>query len=240
MTELLLASVIVLLLAGFAGTLGFLAAWRLRRGRSKAAEPATATQVQVESVIEQVRGVGKLVGLEVAAKEIATATQGWNWLPPLLLTQARMAMIFKFERQYWVDLSRIRRGDVEELGDRRYRLHMPPIEGTLRLIGVEPYDIQHGRLLGLIDVVEMNAKRQSELMAAAQAQAASLFEVGGRRYDMEARASIERQLRALLRMMEAEIEIHWLDDASAAPAVQIARPAREVPAAASTADGRVG
>src|SRR3569832_1174479 len=69
-------------------------------------------QLHTVLVTERIRAVGKLVGLEVSAKEIATVTKGWSWVPPLLLSQARLAMIFHFEKQYSVDLRRITPGDV--------------------------------------------------------------------------------------------------------------------------------
>ena len=44
----------------------------------------------VETIAERVRAVGKLIGLEVHAKEIATSTKGWSWIPPILLSQAKV------------------------------------------------------------------------------------------------------------------------------------------------------
>ncbi|HCT46206.1 MAG TPA: hypothetical protein DF699_13435, partial [Phycisphaerales bacterium] len=99
---------------------------------------------------ERVRAVGKLVGLEVHAKEIATATKGFNWLPPILLSQAKVAMIFQFEKQYAVELGSLDERDVEDMGNGRFRVTLPPIVGSLRLMDVEPYDIQQGRVLGLV------------------------------------------------------------------------------------------
>ena len=78
---------------------------------------------------------------------VATATKGWSWMPPLLLSQARVAMIFHFENQYSVDLRRITRDDVTEFAEGRFRVQMPPIESDLRLKDVIPYDIQDGRVL---------------------------------------------------------------------------------------------
>ena len=63
---------------------------------------------EVTAIAERVRSVGKLIGLEVHAKEIATAKKGWSWMPPIVLSQARLAMIFQFEKQYFVDLAAIR------------------------------------------------------------------------------------------------------------------------------------
>jgi len=193
---------------------GALVAWLLvgRLGMRRGDDPGV---IRVETIAERVRAVGKLVGLEVAAKEIATATRGWGWLPPLLLSQARLAMIFTFEKQYAVDLARVRGEHVEKLGENRFRLTLPPVRGELRLTDVTPYDIQDGRILGLLDVVQMNATRQGELMDRAKEQAAILYETNEPRYMTEARAAIERQLSALLALFEVEVEIRFQEDAHA-------------------------
>lgn len=171
------------------------------------------TTVTTASIAERARAVGKLVGLEVSAKEIATSTKGWSWMPPLVLSQARLAMIFHFEKQYAVDLARVRTSDVEEVAPGRYRLTLPPVDGTLRLIDVEPYDIQAGRVLGLLDVIQVNAPTQKDLMRRAQEQAAVLFTASDERYREEARQSVERHLAALLAMFGTTVEFEW----SAAP-----------------------
>ena len=164
---------------------------------------------QTEMVAERVRAVGRLIGLEVHAKEIATSKQGWSWVPPILLSQAKLAMIFHFEKQYAVDLARLRPEDITEIGERHYRLRLPPIEGTLRLTDVTPYDIQAGRIAGLIDIIQMNAERQKQLIDAAQHQAAELFERSQSKYESDARRSVEQHLKALMRLVDAEVEITW-------------------------------
>lgn len=195
----------------------------LRRGGAKAPTTLTASLVA-----ERVRAVGKLVGLEVHAKEIATSTKGWGWVPPLLLSQAKIAMIFSFEKQYAVDLSRLTSEDVERLAEGRYRLTLPGVEGALRLTDVSPYDIQAGRILGLLDVIQMNAQTQGELMSAAREQAASLFGRAESRYVTEARRSIGAQLSSLLSMFDLDVEVVWrgepVDDV-ATPADLVIEPA---------------
>lgn len=165
--------------------------------------------ITLRMLTERVRAVGKLVGLEVHAKEIATATKGFNWLPPILLSQAKVAMIFQFEKQYAVELGAIDERDVEDLGGGRFRVTLPPIVGSLRLMDVEPYDIQQGRVLGLVDVINMNAERQNELMRTAQQQAAELFEKNDDRYEKQARDAIERQLHAIAKLFDGSLEIRW-------------------------------
>lgn len=201
-----LGSTIVLTVGAFG--LGALAAWwASRRLRSRAR--AAADRVIVQTIAERVNAVGRLVGLEVCAKEIATATSGWAWMPPVLLSQARLAMIFHFEKRYWADLARVRASDVAALSDGSYRVTLPPIEGALRLIDVVPYDIQNARVLGLLDVIPLTAERQRALMGRAQRQAAEFLAASDARYEAEARASVERQVAALLALFQVRVEVSW-------------------------------
>jgi len=177
----------------------------IRRGR----KGTGVDRVSLRMLTERVRAVGKLVGLEVHAKEIATATSGWNWLPPILLSQAKIAMIFQFEKQYAIELGALRETDVEQIGPARFRVSLPPVRGSLRLMDVEPYDIQQGRVLGLLDVINMNAERQNLLMRTAQEQASELFEKNDERYIAQARDAIERQLHSVARLFDVTIEIEW-------------------------------
>lgn len=178
----------------------------LLRALNKGAPVRTST---LDAVVDQVRAVGKLVGLEVHAKEIATSTKGWAWVPPLLLSQARVAMIFFFEKQYFIDLSKLTRRDVRDLGEGRYVVILPRLEGTLRLVDLKPYDVQAGRILGLLDVIQMTAETQEKLMRDAQRDAASLFERHEERYIAEAHRSVERQLKALMRLVDADVSFEW-------------------------------
>jgi len=205
-----------LLLTLFVAGLTGVAVWLFLRGRAVSAPQ----RVRTELLAERVRSVGKLVGLEVCAKEIATATKGWASLPPLLLSQARLAMIFHFEKQYSVDLSVVSHADITLIGPRKFRVRLPRVRGDLRLIDMTPYDIQDGRVLGLLDVIQMNASTQKDLMDRAQEQAAELFDTNGDRYMDEARRSIERQICSLTSMLGVEVEIAWGDTKSAKPAPQ--------------------
>ena len=189
--------------------LGVLALWFISKPfrRKKEGRPA---EIHAEFVIQRVRAVGRLVGLEVSAKEIATSTRGFGWLPPLILSQARVAMIFRFEKQYSVDLGRIAKDAVDELeSDRSFTITLPKPEGRLRLLDVTPYDIQAGKVLGLLDVLPVGAATQKELMARAQEQAADLYEQADERYEAEAMHSIERQLESLLSMFGVTVEVRW-------------------------------
>ena len=123
-------------------------------------------------------------------------------------------MIFQFEKQYAIELGGLKQSDVTDLGESHYRITLPPILGSLRLMDVEPYDIQQGRVLGLIDVINMNAARQNELMRTAQDQAAELFEKNDDRYIHQARETIERQLNSIAKLFDITLEIQWSTDAT--------------------------
>lgn len=183
-------------------------------GRKARSKPLA---VQTQIITERVRSVGKLVGLEVCAKEIATAKEGASWMPPLLMSQARLVMIFHFEAQYYIDLSELRPEDVQAQGEGRFRVTLPAVRSDLLLRDFTPYDVSDGRVLGVFDVLQMNAERQQELKVKAQEQAAVMFKTGQSRYEQSARASIERTLSALLTTFGAtSVEVAW--QAARAPA----------------------
>lgn len=185
--------------------------------RHKSARKRTTAEApkaeQTIVLAERIRSVGRLVGLEVMVKEIATASRGFHWMPPLLLSQAKVAMIFQFEKQYSIDLTRIEHTDIEQVGYNRFRITLPSIEGSLRLSDVTPYDIQHGRVLGLFDVIPMTAERQTELMTAAQRDAARLYEGKEPKYLAEAKRSVARHLSSLLELFDVKVEVVWSDEA---------------------------
>jgi len=182
---------------------------------------APLERIETTTIFERVSAVGQLVGLEVHAKEIATSVKGLSWLPPLLLSPAKVAMIFQFEKRYYVDLAMLDASDVELVEPGRFRLRLPQIEGKLRLIDVTPYDISAGRVMGLLDVIQVNAQTQQELIRKAQDQASDLYEQNEAKYLAQARRSIERQIHALLSLFDVRIEIEWaeaLADEGRAPA----------------------
>jgi len=164
------------------------------------------------SITERIRAVGKLTGLEVMSKEIVTQTKGLNWLPPLLLSQARLAMIFHFEKQYFVDLSRLEKQAVHRVSANRFIITLPPIEGHLNLLEVIPYDIQSGKLLGLLDVFKMDAEAQGKMMQQAQVEAGKLYQENAPRYESEARRAVARQVNGLLELFEVSVEVQFADE----------------------------
>ncbi len=210
MSDFILLTIALFFAAIIGAGIVFFIVTSLKRGR----KGGGIDKISLRMLTERVRAVGKLVGLEVHAKEIATATTGWNWLPPILLSQAKIAMIFQFEKQYAVELGSMNESDVQDLGEGSFRVTLPPIVGSLRLMDVEPYDIQQGRVLGLIDVINMNAERQTQLMRTAQTQAAELFEKNDARYEAQARDAIERQLHSIAKLFDGTLEICWREQAT--------------------------
>ena len=80
-------------------------------------------------MIDRVRTVGRLVSLEVCAKEIATSQTSLAWIPEILFRGRKLAMIFQFETDYFVDLSRLTPADIEELSA-YYAKQEPALEGV--------------------------------------------------------------------------------------------------------------
>lgn len=204
LNDLVVAAGLGLLIGLLLGAVVFVV---LRRRGS--ADSLDGARVTTEVIAERVRATGKLVGLEVSAKEIATAKKGWDWLPPLLMSPAQVAMIFHFDKQYSVELGRISARDVTHLGEGRYRVSLPAVEGQLRLTDVRPYDIQDGKVLGLLDVIQMKAHAQAQLMRKAQEEAARLFESSDAGYREEAKRSIGKHLSALFHLIGADVEVVW-------------------------------
>lgn len=196
-----LITILVTLLVGAASAIVIMRRW-FRDGTA----PTTTVS---HTIAERIRSVGRLVGLEVMSKEIVTQTKGFSWLPPLLLSQARLAMIFHFEKQYYVDLARVKAADVRHMGGNRFRITLPPIDGRLTLHEVVPYDIQSGKLLGLVDILPMDAKSQKNLMERAQQEAASLYEKNAERYLAEAQRAVNQQVVSLLELFGVDAEVQF-------------------------------
>ncbi len=237
--------VLITLLGLVCLTLGGLVTFLVLRIFGRKAEVRTITS----SITERIRSVGKLTGLEVISKEIVTQTKGLNWLPPLLLSQARLAMIFHFEKQYYVDLSQLEADAVRRSGPNRFVIVLPAIEGNLNLHEVIPYDIQSGKLLGLLEVFKMDAAAQGEMMKRAQVEAAQLYEENAAKYECEARRAIARQVNGLLELFEVSVEVRFADDPTKAVSnatqqmVTGAAPQRMLPAAEADSEsvgGAVG
>ena len=197
----------ILAVASMAAAAGFYTARLIfRRGRRAG---RNKPRVTCRGVTQQVSAVGRLVALDVNAKEIATATSGPDWLPPALLTRAKVALVFHFERQYALDLNALEAEDIVRLSPGRVRLRPPPIRSRTTLVDLEPYDIQSGKLFGLLEIIPMNAARQRRLMAAARESACTLSDADEQSHIALARASAEREIRRALQSLGLAVEFDW-------------------------------
>lgn len=236
---------VALILVVLGGIVGVIVTARVRAWWRGKRHGTTVDRVVTQHITERVRSVGRLVALEVCAKEIATATSGIGdgWVPPLLLSPARVAIIFQFRKQYFVDLSGVSAEHVAELPDihderrrrmglapsRRIRVTLPPLQSELGLTNLTPYDIQAGRILGLVDVIPMNADRQAGLMTRAQEHAAKVFDDQDGAYREQAALAVEAQLRSLLGLMGVELEVAWEGSGRGATAQRISASMAESP-----------
>lgn len=230
--EILLTAILTGLVFVLGGALGFVLLRNLKRG-SKSRKP----RVEVHTIVDRVRAVGRLVGLEVSTKEITTQTSGgFKWIPSLLISPARLAVIFFFEAQYSVDLSELTVESVRHIEDNRYELTLPPVTDRFLFRDLEAYDIQSGKLLGLIEITGLDADTHNDLVQRARAEAESLFRQQADRYEQQARETIARQVVSLLGLFDVAVQIRF-----ATPAPAAARPegigAPTVPEA-STGSGR--
>jgi len=197
----------ILSVAALAGGAGWLAArFVFRRGRRVRSK---GPRVTCSGVTQRVASVGRFVALEVTAKEIATASTGPQWLPPVLLTRAKVAMIFHFRHEYALDLAALSQGDITTTRSGRVRLRMPELKANTVLVDLEPYDIQSGKIFGLIEVIPMGAARQRTLMAAARKQAGTITEEDDQSQRAMARASAEKHIRRMLGHAHLAVEFDW-------------------------------
>lgn len=182
----------------------------LRRSKGGMAEP---TRTLSESIVERVQSVGRLTGLEVSSKEITTQVKGgFKWIPKLVISPARLAVIFHFETHYYVDLGHLEVTDVRMVGPNQYEIVLPRIEHTFMLKELEAYDIQAGRLLGLLDITSLDAETHNDLMQRARTEAESMFQKQNERYSKQAERAVAQQMAALLQMFGVEVNVRWNGD----------------------------
>ncbi len=138
---------IIFVLLGFVlSSILFIALWWLffrPRGSGK--------EVRIYSSIEQLRSVGELVAFKMVTKEIVTASQHWfgdigkryfQWL----VSTKKMAMIFEFDIDFRYDL-RSPDFKIEQSGEHRYTLKMPPCLYQVHIRDISFYDEQNSKFL---------------------------------------------------------------------------------------------
>ncbi len=194
----------VLIIAAVAALIGAGATfWLQRRFRAR---PSIVT---THSVVERIRAVGKLTGLEVSTKEITTQTKAsWKWVPRLVLSPARMALIFNFERHYFVELSELGEESVRKRSPREWEITLPALRNEFIFRGIEAYDIQAGRLLGLA-VDSLDAPTHNLLIEQAREESKKVFDRQDRAYRQQAMQVIAHQLRSLLAMFQIDVTVRF-------------------------------
>ncbi len=197
----------ILSVASLAGAVGWYAARFIFRRRRQPRRKAP--RVACSGVTQRVASVGRFVALEVTAKEIATASTGPQWLPPALLTRAKVAMIFHFRHEYTFDLAALGDGDITTQRTGRLRLRMPEMRSNTVLVDLEPYDIQSGKVFGLIEVIPMGAARQRKLMAAARQEAGTVGVEDEHAQRAMARSSAEKHIRKMLGHAGVMVDFDW-------------------------------
>ncbi len=190
----------------FAGLLpGALGAWLLRRKLSPRLDMTAHT------VIDRIRGVGRLVALEVGAKEIVTVGEGDD----TLWGRARkLIMVFTFQIQYSCDL---RAAEVHpgHDGDGRFRVCLPPLERLTCLVDQQHHHEQPGSTwFGLVQRPFSAAERDA-MWHQARTQAEQAAAAGGGHLEIA-----ERQVISLLTALFAPTGVQLDVDFAAAPAVE--------------------
>jgi hypothetical protein len=155
-------------------------------------------------VIHRLRGVGRLVALEVGAKEIITVTEGedtfWG-------RARKLIMVFTFQIQYSCDL---RSADVtvEPDGEGRFRVCLPPVERLTCLVDQQHHHDQAGSSwFGLVQKPFSAAERDA-LWHKARTQAEEAAGAGGGHLEIAERQVISI-LTALFAPTGVQIEVEF-------------------------------
>ncbi len=131
---------------GFAGLIAVILWFR----RPKSGLPSR-DKTNVFVSIEEIRSVGELVVYKVKAKEIVTTAEHWlgetgqryfRWL----ISSKKMAMIFEFDIEFKFNL-KSRDFAIQNLGNGRYELTMPPCYYDIKIVDINFYDEQNSKLL---------------------------------------------------------------------------------------------
>jgi hypothetical protein len=190
------------LAAGVGG--GLLIAWLIRRGNRK------PVVVVPQMLVERVRTVGHLVGLEVQVKDIAT-WEDKSWLKYISTSRRKTAIIYTFEIQYFTNLS-ASHVEVAQRPDGGFDLRLPPVQRRVSLLDQHVYHEQEGEVLFLLPV-GISEQERNDIWKDARRQAEQLLEKKDAEYIARAQESIRAIVAGLLRSFEVDVAI-----AFAAPA----------------------
>ncbi len=183
---------------------GALIAWVLRRSLRK------SVVVVPQMLVERVRTVGHLVGLEVQVKDIAT-WQDKSWLRYISTSRRKTAIIYTFEIQYFTNLS-AQQVEVAQRPEGGFHLRLPPVQRRVSLLDQHVYHEQEGEVLFILPV-GISEEERNEIWKDARRQAEQLLEKKDAEYIAKAQESIRAIVAGLLRSFEVQVDI-----AFAAPA----------------------
>ncbi len=177
---------------------------------------APGREINLYASLEQLRSVGELVVFKVVTKEIVTTSKHWlgekgkryfQWL----VSTKKMAMIFEFDIDFRYDL---RSPDfvIEEQGEKRYRLKMPPCFYEVHIRDISFYDEQNAKFLPwlLPDLVNrafgsgFNEEDKNLLVEEAKAQATQMAENLVQKMRSEVQNSARQTLETLSKSFGAE------------------------------------
>lgn len=183
---------------------GLALGWFLRRSMRK------SVVVVPQMLVERVRTVGHLVGLEVQVKDIAT-WEDKSWLKYISTSRRKTAIIYTFEIQYFTNLSAAQ-VEIAQRTDGGFDLRLPPVQRRVSLLDQHVYHEQEGEVLFLLPV-GISEEERNEIWKDARRQAEQLLEKKDAEYIAKAQESIRAIVAGLLRSFEVDVSI-----AFAAPA----------------------
>jgi hypothetical protein len=177
---------------------GLIVAWALRRSMRK------SVVVVPHMLVERVRTVGHLVGLEVQVKDIAT-WEDRSWLKYISTSRRKTAIIYTFEIHYFTNLA----GTALEVAQRPeggFDLRLPPVQRRVSLLDQHVYHEQEGEVLFLLPV-GISEEERNEIWKDARRQAEQLLEKKDAEYIAKAQESIRSIVAGLLRSFEVDVAI---------------------------------
>lgn len=125
--------------------------FRIMQFKSLSAKKSTT---HISSSIEQLRSIGELSVFQVYSKEIITKTDhalggfGKDYLR-WLIGEKKLSMIFEFEINFVYDL-RSQSLVINDLGNGRYNVKMPPCNYKFSIADMKFYDEKDGKFMPLL------------------------------------------------------------------------------------------
>jgi len=173
-------------------------------------------EIRIYASLEELRSVGELVVFKVITKEIVTTSKHWlgemgkkyfQWL----VSTKKMAMIFEFDIDFRYDLHS---PDfvIEGLGEKIFRLRMPPCFYEVHVRNISFYDEQNAKLLPwlLPDLLNrafgtgFNEEDKNLLIEEAKYQATNMAENLVKKMRSEVQNSARQTLETLSKNFGAE------------------------------------